>query len=556
MALIDELKTMIKGEVKADAATLAAFSHDASVLEVKPEVVVAPRDVADIQTLVHFVSDQKKKGRSISLTARSAGTDMSGGPLSESIILNFLPHFNGVLGVDDRNKTATVLPGTYYRDFEVATLAKDLIMPAYTASREICAIGGMVANDAAGEKTLHYGKVHDFIEKLKVVFSDGKEYEVRALNPHELSEKIAQNDFEGEVYRTLYASLNSNRELLQRAKPTVTKNSAGYALWDIWDGERFDLTRLFTGSQGTLGIITEVTFRLVKNKPVSHLLVAFLHDTSHLGEITNALLPFKPESLEVYDDQTLKLAIRFWRDIFKIIKPKHLFNLLISFLPELYMMIVGGRPKLILLAEVAGEDEVEVIATLKKMEDVLEKFDIKTRITETDEETKKYWTIRRESFNLLRHHAHGKRTVPFIDDVIVNPDRLPEFLPRLESILHSYNLLYTVAGHDGNGNLHIIPLADMRDPEFRAQIPEIAEKVFRLVVEFKGSIDAEHNDGIIRTPYLPLMYSPEVLALFAETKRLFDPLNIFNPGKKVPREATSNMAQGLQFLNSHLIIHS
>lgn len=148
-------------------------------------------------------------------------------------------------------------------------------------------------------------------------------------------------------------------------------------------------------------------------------------------------------------------------------------------------------------------------------------------------EASKYWRIRRESFNMLRKHVHGKRTAPFIDDIIVKPEFLPEFLPKVQKEIDAYKLVYTIAGHAGNGNFHIIPLMDLNSPFSGDTILELSKKIYSLVHEYKGSITAEHNDGIIRTPFLKEMYGENIVKLFAETKSIFDPQNILNPGKKV-----------------------
>ena len=161
------------------------------------------------------------------------------------------------------------------------------------------------------------------------------------------------------------------------------------------------------------------------------------------------------------------------------------------------------------------------------------KYGVKTHVTASPAETEKYWTIRRESFNLLRQHTQGKQTAPFIDDIIVHPDQLPEFLPQLNSIFARYpSLVYTIAGHAGDANFHIIPIMDLKDEKQRAIIPVLSHEVYDLVLKYHGSITAEHNDGLIRTPYLEKMYGPEIVKLFAETKRIFDPLDIFSPREK------------------------
>ena len=245
------------------------------------------------------------------------------------------------------------------------------------------------------------------------------------------------------------------------------------------------------------------------------------------------MLAIGPESFESYDDHTMKLAVRFMPDMIKQLGAKNLFSLALKFWPEVKMILIGGVPKFILVAEFTGDSEYEVYDKAYKAEADLKEFDLGTHIAKNDAEENKYWTIRRESFNLLRKHVRGLHTAPFIDDVVVLPEKLGEFLPMLTAIIKEYKITFTIAGHIGDGNFHIIPLMDFGRPDFKQIISELSQKVYDLVAKFNGSITGEHNDGLIRTPYLNKMYSREVLDLFAQTKRIFDPQNIFNPGKKV-----------------------
>jgi FAD/FMN-containing dehydrogenase len=548
--LVHELKSIIRGQVSTDEELLKKASRDASIFEIKPEVVVAPRNAEDVKRLVKFVSGKRANGAKISLTARSGGTDMSGGALTTSIVVDFARHMHRFRGIAEKSGKsalgiptlgeATAEPGMFYRDFEKETLKKHLLMPSYPASREICTIGGMVANNSGGEKTLSYGKTEDYIAELKAIFSDGEEHLIRPLDREELTRKLAEDGFEGELYRRVHKLIQENQEAIMVAKPDVSKNSAGYYLWNVWDRETgvFDLTRLITGSQGTLGLVTEITFKLVRPKPHSLMAVIFLKETASVAQITNELLKFNPESLECYDDKTLKLAIRFFPSI--LIKVKtNIFKFIWSFLPDLGMLFrEKGLPKLVIMAELTGENENEIYARLGGMRQALAKYNVPVHLTRHEAEEAKYWTIRRESFNLLRQHVKGKHTLPVIDDVIVKPEYLPEFLPKLQKILDSYGdkLTATLAGHNGNGNFHVIPLMNFKDPEARKIIPELMDRVYDLVFEYKGSITAEHNDGLIRTPYLKKMYGEKITGLFREVKNIFDPLGIFNPGKKVPVE--------------------
>ncbi len=521
MSLREEIKSFFKGDVLEDANTLTTYSRDTSLFEVRPKMVVFPRDTNDIKNLVKFVGQNPNKN--LSLTCRSAGTDMTGGPLNESTIISFTKYFNRIkeVGAD----YVIVEPGVYYRNLEKETLKNDLIMPSYPASREICAVGGMVANNAGGEKTLSYGKTENYVEELKVILKDGNEYIIKPLNKEQLAEKISQQNFEGEFYRETYKLVSENEDLIKSSKPNVSKNSAGYNIWKIWNGEIFDLTKLFVGSQGTLGIISEVKLKLIHPKKFSKMLVIFLKDLNSLVQIVHKVLEFKPESFESFDDHTLKLGMRYL-----------FFRFAFQFLPELWMIISGGLPHLVLIAEFTGDSEEEVNSKAIAAQNSLKEFGIKTRITTDQKDAQKYWTVRRESFNLLRTKIKGKKTAPFIDDIIVAPEKLSEFLPKLNELLKRYDLIYTIAGHIGDGNFHIIPLMDLSDPNSKKIIVELTRKVYDLVFEFKGSMTAEHNDGLIRTPFLHQMYGDKVYNLFKDIKNIFDPDNIFNPGKKVDGE--------------------
>jgi len=410
-----------------------------------------------------------------------------------------------------------------------------LLMPSYPASKSIAAIGGMVSNNAGGELSLRYGKTQNFVKKLKMIWADGNEYEISPLNKSELDEKLKKKDFEGNIYNQLYSLLTTNYQLIQKARPHVSKNSAGYNLWDVWNPETqiFDLTKLFVGSQGTLGMVTEVTFKLVEAPQHEKLLIVFLNNLDLLPQLINDILPFNPDSFESYDDHTFKLALRFLPSILKKMNG-NLFMLALQFIPEFFMLITRGLPKLILLVEFSGKSDEEVDKKLQELKKEIEELHLPVKITKSAEEAEKYWLMRRESFNILRQHVKNKHTAPFIDDFIIAPEKIPEFLPKLNAILSKYpELIYTIAGHVGNGNFHIIPLMDLADAHERGIIPKLSDEVYNLVLAYGGSITAEHNDGLIRTPYLEKMFGAQVIDLFQQVKKIFDPDNIFNPNKKV-----------------------
>lgn len=532
MSLKSDLEAIIEGDVMDDSKSLEVAMRDASLLEVKPQIVVAPKHAADVAALVRYASEHD----GVNLTARSGATGMDGGALGESVVVDFNTYMTAVGEVDENH--AIVQPGCFYRNFEPETLKCNRIMPSYPASREICTVGGMVNNNSGGEKTLVYGKTEDYLYHLKTVLADGNEYTFYAMNRDELEAKKAQDNFEGHVYREMHRLLEENYDAIKAAKPNVSKNSAGYYLWNVWDRDTgvFDMTKLLCGSQGTLGLTTEINFRLIEPAPESQMLIMYIDDMSKVGDIVNTVLKHKPATFESYDDKTLKLALRFAFDFVKRLGFKNIFTLAINGIPEALSILRHGLPKLVLQVTFDGHDKKDLWEQAQKCADDLKQYSPRyMEVIKNPREADEYWLVRRESFNLLRHKVQGRKTAPFIDDIVVNPNHLPEFLPRLAALMDEYSdyMIHNIAGHIGNGNFHIIPLMDFTNAEARSKIPEIAKKTYDLVLEYGGSTTGEHNDGLVRTPFLRQMYGDEIYALFEKTKEIFDPKGIFNPRKKV-----------------------
>jgi FAD/FMN-containing dehydrogenase len=535
--LTQELKALgFKGELDDSAEARDFFSHDASMFELRPQLVASPRDSADLQRLVRYVASNKKHSPTLSLTGRAAGTDMAGGAINESIIVNFAKHFTHMEPV--KELTAVTQPGVFYRDFERETLKHNLIMPSYPASRELCMMGGIVANNSGGEKSLEYGKVENFVTELKVVFADGKEYVVKPLTKRQLDAKINQGDYEGKIYQKIYQLCEDHYDLIKEAKPNVSKNSMGYTLWRVWDRETgiFDLGQLIIGSEGTLGLVTEAKFRLVPTRPHSGLLVLFLKDTKALGKLIPKVLEHKPATFECFDEATLLLSIKFMPYFLKMLGLRRFIHLVLSLIPDAAQLL-RGVPKMVLMVEFNGESEEEVRTKVARLHRELGKYRARYEIngfeeTPTEGKSEKFWVMRRYAFQVLRKKVKEKHTAPYIDDFIVAPEHLVKFLPELRKIIKKYKLFATIQGHIGDGNFHVIPLMKIEEPSERKKIEPSQREVNNLVLKYGGSLSGEHNDGLVRGPWLEAQFGREVLALFKEVKSIFDPENIFNPHKK------------------------
>lgn len=532
MDLKGELTKIVQGDVDTSEETRAKYSHDASLFELKPQAVVFPKVSADIEALITFVNEHKEAFPVLSLTARSQGTDMSGAAINDSIIVDSSRYMTEISDVSAEKATAQ--PGARYRDFEAETLKFGAIMPSYPASRELAGIGGIVNNNSGGEKSLEFGKTDRYVKSMDVVLSDGHSYTIGPLSRDELNAKMDQDTFEGRLYRDTFELLDQHYDEIKSAAPKVSKDSTGYHLWNVWDREAgvFDLTKLFVGGQGTLGIMTKATLGLVQKPSHSGTLVCYLKSIDNLGDIITAVLKEKPATFECFDDNTLWLSFKF---IFAFITRLGFLTwmmMCLQLIPD-GLALIRGVPKLILLIEFTGNSEAEVKQKIHTARAHLAQFKFSyMEEDDTEAQARKFWLMRRESFNLLRSKVKDKHTAPFIDDLVVPPARLTEFLPQLRDIIKKYKLLATIAGHLGDGNFHVIPLMKIEDPAERAKFAPAMKEVNTLVIKYGGSVSGEHNDGMIRGPWLSEMYSPSVLGYMKEIKQLYDPLNIFNPHKK------------------------
>lgn len=515
-------------EYSVAEADLIGASRDASIFSIKPKIVVYPKSEEDISSLVDFVNTHS----GYSLTPRAGGTDMTGGPLTSSIVIDVSKYLNKVINVSEDR--FMVQPGMYFRDFDMTTRKHGYILPSFPASRDICTIGGMVANNSGGEKTLRFGKTSKYVDGLDVILSDGNKYKIKPLDVGGLQRKMSQDNFEGETYRKIYTLITKNIDIIKKSKPKVSKNSSGYALWDIWDGKIFDLTKLFVGSQGTLGIITSADLNLIHPKDLTGMIVIFLSKEEYpkIPELVGYLKSQGAETIEAYDKHTFRLSARYFYDFVKILG-SGIISLFWRFLPEIFMTLRGGVPDMVVLAEFSGDNEKQVKDNIRAIYEGLRANYSRVRMETSAGDIAKYRAVRRSSFQLLRTRMQDLKPASFIDDLIVPIDSLPKFLPELEVKLSKYDFVYTVAGHLGDGNFHIIPLLNQSQIQDKQFIKGIMTEIYDLVLSFGGSISAEHNDGLLRVDYLKKMFGHEMYDLMVETKKIFDPKNIFNPGKKI-----------------------
>lgn len=529
--LYAKLAGAIKGEAILEQTERAAFSHDASIYELLPGVVLSPKDARDIEKIVSFTARHKQSYPSLAITARSAGTDMSGAAIGSSIVLNMTPHFSSIKNLD--GSLLHTQPGVYMRDIDPYLAAHDLMLGCVPASRMLCTIGGMVGNNSGGEQSLRYGNTQRWVRELTVVLADGNSYVIRPLNKRELDAKMKLDTFEGRLYKQVYTLIEQHYDLIKNARPKVNKNSMGYNVWDVWDRATgiFDLTHLFTGSQGTLGIVTDIKIEAVPKAKHYGLLLAYLPSITKLGDITTTVLKHQPAAFEGFDDITFNLGIRYFSTFKKQLGTKEWLRQQAWLLGSV-AKFRGHLPSILLMIQFEGDTKQQVYDKIEALHDDLKPFHIRMDIESDEASSAPFWQIRRAALALLRNRVKDKYASPFIDDMTVQPRYVPEFIPKLRKIIRKYKLPATVQGHFGDGNFHIIPLMDISSKKDQAKLEPVMRELIPIVLKYNGTMAGEHNDGMVRGPWLPAVFGDEMYQIFKQTKEIFDPQYIFNPHKK------------------------
>jgi FAD/FMN-containing dehydrogenase len=512
------LQEHLMGEVMTSPDARRFFATDASVLSLTPAVIVYPRNENDVRKTARFTWQLAERGRVIPITARGAGTDLSGAALGNGIILAFPAHMHKILELDNKSGIVTVEPGINYGKLQQALNTHDRFLPPYPASMEYSTIGGAVANNSGGEKTVKYGDTRDYVRSLRVVLANGEVIETSRLSKRDFSKKLGLATFEGEIYRAVDALIDENAALIEKSAITgVTKNSAGYFLSDVKrkDGS-FDLTPLIVGSQGTLGIVTEVTLETEVITPNPILIAAQFDDLEKAQMAVMELrdLPDMPSAIEMVDDQLLNVIDK--------INPNQLKD-----------VITKPFPRVVMLIEFDSASERMQKRLVKKTEKMLEKLGATFQMETDPLEQEKLWKIRHASATVVAHAEGNTKALPIIEDGIVPPERFREYIEGLYAIFDHAHLQAAVWGHAGDAHLHVQPFLDLSQVGDRQKVFKIMDEYYNLVLDLGGSIAGEHGEGRLRAPYLVKQYGPELYTVYQKLKQIFDPYGTLNPGVKV-----------------------
>lgn len=502
------MQKTFSGEIATDIDTLCTYAKDASSFTLTPKAIYYPKSVDDIVALIEKTNEDRKQGGSAALTMRAGGTCMSGGPLTTEWVIDMTRHMKNVI-IDPVAMTASVEMGAYFRDIEDEAAKHGLMFAAYPSSHRICGIGGMIGNNASGEKSLRCGATSDNVLELEVVYADGTK---ATIGPKKIS------DLHDAKESALYELYKQYGDKMRAATGNVKKSASGYRLEKLVSGDVFNAIPLFVGAQGTLGIVTNATLRLTRIPAHLSLLAISAHSLEDLPNIITTIFEYNPEGLETFDINTFNKAKEYL--------PEHAAR----FSPY----IRTENAHLFILAQFSEPTQVETGMKAESCRIALEQKGFYVRPIEAKEDVDSAWHIRRNSFLLMRdYNQEGHRAVPCIEDVIVPLPQLGTFIAELLEILGKHTVHYGFHGHIGDGSLRVIPIFDFTSPNISSEIQALMKEVFEVVKQLKGNISADHSDGIIRSPFLRDFYGDELYEMFEKVKRIYDPENIMNPNKKV-----------------------
>lgn len=509
-AVAADLRHLIGVEkVRDDIPTLTAYAVDASIYRIVPTAVVLAESEDDIRQVVEYTARM-----GIPLTPRAAGTNLTGSAVGSGVILD-VSRLNRILEVNEEEKWARVQPGIVFAELNKRLVRYGLLFGPDPSSGDMCKLGGMLANNSSGPHTLRYGSVKDNVLSLRIYLQASGWLDAQAydLEDPRLAGVLAAHPQLSSVLEMVRA----HADLIRMKRPAVSKNSCGYNLFGLLDGldrRIADLPKLFVGSEGTLGVISEATLRLVdRPKSTTTALIHFRY-LDEVGEAVSHLLTLSPSALEVMDANTLNLIGRARHGI-----PADAAAMLLAEFDDNHGTHPAGRTD-------AASQVTALCRRYHLAADPVVAFD--------PEQREQLWKARKALYPTLYKYGNGKKPINYVDDVVVRVERISELIRYLEKFFTGQRIPVAIFGHIGNGNAHIVPLLDINDPEDFARMVDGYHEIHQTVLtRFEGSICGEHGDGRVRAEYVRRMFGDELYELFVQVKRSLDPRRVMNPGVKI-----------------------
>lgn len=510
-------------EARFDRLYRGLYATDASVYQIMPMGVAFPRHTGDVQEILAACREL-----GVSITPRGAGTSQAGQAIGEGLQVDFTRHMNQVLEVDPGHRRVRAQPGIVLDDLNAALKPHGLHLPVDISTTDRATIGGMVANNSGGTRSVIYGKLLDFVEELTVLLADGTIVRLDATDAADLPERCARPGSEGRCWSTVSRLGSELAAEIDARYPKILRRVGGYNLDEFTpERESFNLARMIVGSEGTLGIVLDAELRVTPMPACRGLLSVQFDSLLDALEAVPQILEHSPSAIELID-----------RFILDSTRGKTDYEPLRSFL--------HGDPAALLVVELFGESDAEITERLAALEaDLFRRTrTVHVHRAKAPAEQAKIWKLRRAALGLSMAERGDSKAISFVEDTAVDPARLRDYIERFQELLARHETRAGFYAHASVGLLHIRPVVNLKSADGVRRFEAIASDVADLVLEFGGALSGEHGDGLVRAPFQERMFGPVLYAAFREIKHAFDPTGILNPGKIVDSSA---LRQNLRF---------
>lgn len=519
-----DLRRLTRGDVEFDRISRHLYATDGSPFQIEPLGVVAPRDQEDVSRLADYAAQN-----GIPLVPRGAGSGLAGAAVGAGIQVDFTRYMNRILEVAEDGSWARVQPGVIMGELNQRVKPLGTFFAPNPSSENYCSLGGMMANNSSGSRSVAYGDTKDHVRSVSVVLNDGEVFTTGSLRRADTALRDpAGQGAGGEAITHLVSLLEEKQDVITASMPRVLKNASGYRIETVLDGEQIHPQRFFIGSEGTLGMLTEATLNLVPLPGQRAIAMAYFPTVFAAGQTVAPILTLKPTSLEIMDSNFL--------------------NFVRENDPSVNELLPQDVDTALLVEFEAGQEE-ELLEKLGSLDELLSDGPaLEVRRAIDASEQAKLWKVRKSAVPLLQKIPGPRRIAEFIEDVTVHPEVLAGYMDTLSGILDKKDVKGILYGHAGDGNIHTRPLLDLKDSSDLRLMQTIMDDVMEYVLEIRGTPSGEHGDGLIRAGLVPRVYGEEVFGLFREIKNTLDPAGIMNPGKKVVHPAeTGGVARNLRY---------
>ncbi|MBY6059558.1 FAD-binding and (Fe-S)-binding domain-containing protein [Leisingera daeponensis] len=524
------------GEVAQDYATRTVFATDNSIYERRPLAILYPLDPEDLNRIMRAAHYH-----AIALTARGGGTGTNGQSLTDSVIVDCSRHLTRIESIDPESQIAVVQPGVILDQLNRAAGEHGLFFAPTVSTASRATLGGMAATDASGKGSRVHGRTSDHVLAMDVVLSDGSNWRAEPLAPESLDRVCARSDLPGAIHREVRRVLSAEAEEIARVFPTMNRGLTGYNLNQIFDSKgRFRLSKLLSGSEGTLALTKRMTVQLTRKKAFRALMIVS-YDDAHMALVdVQRLVEAKPLAIEFIDDKIAELAQQdpVWTDIEAVLSNEEARPVRgLNFVEVQTDSQDALEEAITKLAELGGKRPTALICE---------------RVVQDQGVINRLWDLRAKCVGLLGRMDVSRQGTPFVEDAAVPPEKLPEFVAGMREILDRQGLAYGMFGHADVGCVHVRPALDMRNLQDAAKIRPVSDAVAKLAREKGGLIWGEHGKGV-RSEYVPQVFGRRLYEALCDIKAVFDPHNLLNPGKiAAPRSEQKLLAvDAVPFRGSH-----